>query len=196
MRPHHTKADRPKQPKQTDNSHIQGTKDSPVDLLVQLPRTEIGTEAGRKDSKVQSRVVVVDICDTAHGDEGKVVQEPTDDGIDPGVVDLVDVGGLEVFVAALPADEVPDYHKSEDTEGSGGAPVDNGVTKEEVLDDWTGMLAFRNCMKSVWKTDCHRSSRTCGDRHEGRAIATTWRLGRPACQGLGRARCWMSSWRR
>jgi hypothetical protein len=107
---HHTKADRPEQPKQSDNHHIQGTKDGPVDLLVQLPCAPISTEAGREDSKVQSRVVVVNVGNTTHGNERSVVQEPANDGVEPRVVDLVDVRRLEVFVATLPADKVPDYN--------------------------------------------------------------------------------------
>ena len=136
MRTHHTEANRPKQPEEPDNGDVKGTKDGPVDLLVQLARAPVDAEASGKDGEVQSRVVVVDVGDTAHGDEWKIVQEPSDDGVEAGVVDLVNVGGLEVFVAALPTDEVPDYHEGEDTERGGGAPVDDWVTKEEVLDDW------------------------------------------------------------
>jgi hypothetical protein len=50
-------------------------------------------------------------------------------------VDLIDVGGLQVVVAALPADEVPEEHKAEDTETGGAAPVDGRVAEEEVFDD-------------------------------------------------------------
>jgi hypothetical protein len=63
------------------------------------------------------------------------VQEPPDNGVETGVVELIDVGLLEVIVAALPADEVPEDHKGEDAEGGGAAPVDGGVAEEEILYD-------------------------------------------------------------
>jgi hypothetical protein len=54
-------------------------------------------------------------------------------------VDVVDVGGLELVVAALPADEVPEAEEAEDAERGGRGPVDEGVAEEEVLDDcWEG----------------------------------------------------------
>lgn len=103
----HTKADSPEQPKQADNQHIQGAEKHPVDLPVEPARAPVQTEARGQDGKVQRGVVVVDVSDAPHGYEGEVVQEPADDGVHAGVVDLVDVGLLEVRVAALPADQVP-----------------------------------------------------------------------------------------
>jgi len=77
----------------------------------------------------------MDVCDTAHGYKGEVVQEPAHNRIETRVVDVVDIDGLQVVVATLPADEVPDDHQSEDTEGCGGAPVHGRITEKEVLND-------------------------------------------------------------
>ena len=63
------------------------------------------------------------------------MQEPSDNGIETGVVDLIDVGLLKIIVAALPANEVPENHKGEDAEGGSAAPVDGGVAEEKVLYD-------------------------------------------------------------
>lgn len=54
---------------------------------------------------------------------------------------MVYVNGLKIVVAALPADKVPGNIECEYTERGGGAPVDNGVTEEEVFD---------NCIRLVY----------------------------------------------
>lgn len=79
---------------------------------------------------------MVNISDTTHGHEGKVMQNPADDGVNAGVVDLVDLGLLEVGVATLPTDNVVDDDKTEDSKTGCAAPVDKWVTKKEVLDDY------------------------------------------------------------
>ncbi len=70
---------------------------------------------------------MVDVSDAGHGDKGQVVQEPADDGVDAGVVDLVNFEGAQVDVAALEADEVEGEEEGEEDEGKGGGPVDEGV---------------------------------------------------------------------
>lgn len=134
-RAHHSKADSPEQPEQTDNRDVQRTVQHPVDLLVQLARCPIHAETRSQDSKVQSWVVVVNICDTTHGDERNVVQKPADNRVQTRVVNMVNIGRLEVVVTTLPAYEIPGDVKGEDTERGRGAPVDERVTEEEVLDD-------------------------------------------------------------
>lgn len=49
---------------------------------------------------------MVDVGDAGHGDEGQVVQEPADQGVETGVVEVVEFELGQVAVAALPADEV------------------------------------------------------------------------------------------
>ena len=63
------------------------------------------------------------------------MEDPTDDRVDSGVVDLVDLALLEVVVASLPTDNVPDDNQAKDTQTGCAAPVDEGVTQQEVLDD-------------------------------------------------------------
>lgn len=62
---------------------------------------------------------MVDIGDTTHEDEGEVVQEPANDGVDTGVVDVVHVVLSQVGVATLPADQVEDEEETEEGDGEG-----------------------------------------------------------------------------
>ena len=50
---------------------------------------------------------MVDIGDSCHCDEWEVVEEPSNDWVNTRVVDLVDLGLVEIDEAALPADEIP-----------------------------------------------------------------------------------------
>jgi hypothetical protein len=79
---------------------------------------------------------MMDVSDTAHGNERNVVKYPTDDWINTRVVDLVHVGLLQVVVAALPAHGVPENDESKYAKTGSAAPVNEGVTKEEVLDNF------------------------------------------------------------
>jgi hypothetical protein len=78
---------------------------------------------------------MVNICDTAHGHERDVVQYPSDDGVDTGVVNLVHVGLLQVVVTTLPADGVKEDEENKDAKTSGTTPIDERVAQKEVLDD-------------------------------------------------------------
>lgn len=131
----HTEADCPEQDEQTNDSRIQNTVDGPVDLLAKWSRDPINAEAGNQDGKPKSGIVVMDVGDTAHSDEGNVVKEPTNDGVDGGVVDVVNVVRFEVAVATLPADCVPCNYEGKDSQAGRATPVDNGVTEEEILDN-------------------------------------------------------------
>lgn len=75
------------------------------------------------------------VRDAGHGDKREVVQDPADDGVEASVVDLIDFRGLEFFITALPAHEVPAGEEAEDDQGQGAAPVNEGVAEEEVFDD-------------------------------------------------------------
>lgn len=63
------------------------------------------------------------------------MKEPAYNGIQSGIVDLIDLRRFELVVPALPADEIPCDRRAKDTEGEGAAPIDYGVAEEEVLDD-------------------------------------------------------------
>ena len=110
----HAKHDGTEEDKQADDGAVQDRVDAPSDLLVQCLRGPIQAEAGGQDGEVEGRIVVVHIRDSGHGDEGKVVQEPADGGIDAGVVDLVDIGLAQLLVASLPADQVPQHEETGD----------------------------------------------------------------------------------
>lgn len=79
---------------------------------------------------------MVDVGDTCHGDERIVVEEPANDRIDTRVVELVDLPLLEIGVAALPANEIPDDHESNDAERGCRAPVDDWIAEKEILHDF------------------------------------------------------------
>lgn len=190
----HAEADCSEQPVETDDDGVKNGKDSPLDLLIQSSRYPIHTEAHDDNCEPESRVVVVNVRDTTHGNKWEVVQNPTDDGIDTRVVNLVDVGLLQVGVATLPAHGVEDDDETEDAETGGTSPVDEWITEKEVFDD-CHLLDTRQKW-NVEVTYYHRSNHTYGDRHSGEAIARKMRQDHPACQGRVRGRCWRSSWRR
>ena len=105
-----------------------------------------------QDGKVQSRVlrlrsacvnltnqpthVVMHISNPSHGNERHVVKEPAKHGIQTTVVDLINVVLLQLVKATLPAHQVPSHEKAGDTETSRRCPVDNGIAKEKVFDDY------------------------------------------------------------
>ena len=78
---------------------------------------------------------MMDVGDTSHGHEGNVVEEPTEDWVQGSVMDLINVDLFEFRVATLPANEVPEDHERNDTEGGGGSPVHERVAEEEVFYD-------------------------------------------------------------
>lgn len=58
---------------------------------------------------------MVDVCDTGHDDEWQVMQEPSDDWVKPGVVDMIDLRLAELLEAALPSDEIPGDSESDES---------------------------------------------------------------------------------
>jgi hypothetical protein len=135
IRADHAPGDRHEEDVQADGGRVQHAVEDVLHALDLVPQDPVGDEAEGEDREVERRIVVVDVGDARHGHEGEVVQDPADDGVETRVVDVVDVGRLELVVAALPADEVPDHEEAEGAQGGGGAPVDEGVAEEEVLDD-------------------------------------------------------------
>lgn len=131
----HTEADGAESVEETDSGSIHGEVESEVEGLGETAGHPVEAEAHAENGKVESGVVVVDVGDTGHGDEGEVVQEPADDGVDAGVVNVVNVVLAELVVAALPADGVPCDDQSEQSERGGAAPVHERVAEEEVLDN-------------------------------------------------------------
>jgi hypothetical protein len=131
----HSPGDGHEQDVQPNSRRIQETVDSDLQVLILALEHPVCNEAKGKDGEVESRIVVVDIGDTSHSHEGTVVQEPSDHGVDTGVVDLVDVYLLELSITTLPAYEIPCDHECQDTKGSGRTPVDERVAEEEIFDN-------------------------------------------------------------
>ena len=134
VRTHHSPADGHEEGVKPDNRRIKDTIANALGKLAPGSEEPVGKEAEREDGKVESRVVVMDVGDTAHDDEGQIVEEPSDDRVDSGVVDLVNAVLVELVVTTLPAESVPDNEKAKDAETGSGAPVDERVAKQEILD--------------------------------------------------------------
>jgi hypothetical protein len=110
----HTERNGPEQPVEANDNGIQDCEDGPLYLLAELPCGEVEAEAHDDDGKPQGGVVVVNIGDTTHGDKRCVVKGPADDGVDTGVVKLINLRLREIVVAPLPADQVEDDEETED----------------------------------------------------------------------------------
>lgn len=134
VRANHAPADGHEEDVKPNNSRIEDTIANALGELALGPEEPIGKEAEGEDGEVKRRVVVMDVGDTAHDDEGQVVKEPADDRVDTSVVDLVNAVLVELLVATLPAESVPNDEKAKDAETGSGAPVDKRVAKQEVLD--------------------------------------------------------------
>ncbi len=104
----HTPRNRHKQDVQSNDHGIENTIDNDLHSLAAVSEHPVGAETVSKDGKVQGWVIVMDIGDSGHDDERKVVQEPSDDWVDTGVMNLVNLRLLELVVATLPAKQVPE----------------------------------------------------------------------------------------
>lgn len=105
--PDHSPGDGHEQDVEADNRGVKDTVNGELDRLWSSPENPIGAETESEDGKVQRRVVVVDIGDSCHGNEWEVVEEPSNDWVNTRVVNLVNLGLVEIDEAALPADEIP-----------------------------------------------------------------------------------------
>jgi hypothetical protein len=132
----HTKADRPEEPVEEDDGGVHDAEDRPFDPLVQAPSCKVDTATHNDDCKPQSRIVVMDIGYTTHSNEREVMQHPPDDGVEAGVVELIDFRLLQVVVAALPAHGVEEHEQYVDSKAGGADPVDERVAEKEVFYDW------------------------------------------------------------
>lgn len=78
----HAKADSPEQPVEANDDHVQGCEDTPLDFLVQSASHPVHTESHHDDGEPQSWVVMMHVCNAAHGNERNVVEYPADNWID------------------------------------------------------------------------------------------------------------------
>lgn len=131
----HTEGDSSEHPEQSNDNSVEDGVDSVLHSARETARNPVSAESEAENSEVKSGVVVVDIGDTTHGHEGCVMQNPADNGVDTGVVDLVNILLGQLGVTALPANQVVGDKKAESGDRSSTGPVDEGVTEEEVLDN-------------------------------------------------------------
>lgn len=131
----HTPTDGDEQDVKSNNDSVQGAIDDALHDSIAVPQNPVDKETQGEDGKVQSRIIVVNVGDTRHDDKGKVVQEPADDGVDAGVVDLINLKVAELLEPALPSHNVPCHNSGDKAERGGGDPVDERVAKKEVLDN-------------------------------------------------------------
>lgn len=131
----HSEGDSPEEPVETNDQSVQESEDCPLVLLLQASCGPVQTETHDNDGKPQCWVVVMDICNATHGNERNVVQDPSNGRIDCRVMDLVNIGLLQIVVSTLPAYDVENHDEAKDTKTGSTAPVDCRVSKEKVLDD-------------------------------------------------------------
>lgn len=135
IRSYHTPRNGYEEDIETDGGCVQKAIDSELNILDLVLERPVRDEAEGQDGEVQCRVIVVDIGNTSHGNEWQVMQKPSNDGVETGIMDLVEVRLLELIVAALPADEIPCNHEAENAEGCGREPIDEWISEKEVLDN-------------------------------------------------------------
>lgn len=132
----HAESDGAEVDEKSEGDSVEDAVDGPLDLCARVPGEPIDQEREGKDSKVEGREVMVNVCDTSHGNEWEVVEEPADDGVDSRVVNLVDFRRLELHISTLPTNKVPSDDEADTDERGGGRPVDEGVAQEEVFDGY------------------------------------------------------------
>lgn len=91
-------------------------------------------EAGNGDS-----YIVMHVSHTRHRDKGNVMQDPADERIKPGVMDLVNVTLLKFVISPLPSNQIPSNQCYHYTKTCGRSPVYDRVTQQEI---------FHNLMKN------------------------------------------------
>lgn len=131
----HAEDESTEQHKQADRDCIQRRIYNSLECRAQLLRRPIDNKSSGQDGEVERRIIMVDVGDASHGDEGEVVEEPADDGVQTRDADMVNVFGRQLVVATLPTNKVPDENQAEDAKRGRAAPVDEWITEEEIFDD-------------------------------------------------------------
>lgn len=100
----HSKADGSEHPVKSDDDSVQRKVDTDLHILVQLRGRPIHNKAQHQDGEPKGRIVMMDISNTTHQNKGQVVEEPSNDWVETGVVDLIEIiWVLDVFITTLPA---------------------------------------------------------------------------------------------
>ncbi len=68
------------------------------------------------------------ICHSSHRHKRQIMKKPSCHGIQSAVMDLIDITGLKLIVSSLPADEVPEYQQTENSQRGGRRPVNEGIS--------------------------------------------------------------------
>jgi hypothetical protein len=131
----HAKRNGAEQDKETDGDRVNQAVQDVADFLGDSLAKMVEQEPEHQDGEVERGVVVVDVSDTAHGNEREEMEDPADEGVDARVVELVNLILAKVVVTALPPDKVNDHRGHKQSQTCGGSPVDERVTQQEVLDD-------------------------------------------------------------
>lgn len=131
----HSPADGDEDDVEADNNGVQQAINGALQGRVAVAHRPVNEETESQDGKVESRVIVMDVGYARHDNKRQIVKEPADHRVDAGVVNLINLLVVQVFAAALPAQDVPGDDQAYESESSSGAEVDKRVTKKEVLDN-------------------------------------------------------------
>lgn len=131
----HSPADGDEVDVKTNDGGVEDAINNSLDCRLAVASEPVNQEAKGKDGKVESGIVVMHIGDTGHNNKGKIVEEPSGNGVQRRIVDVVNLLLAEVAETSLPAENVPDNDEANHSKRSGGTPVDQRITKEEVLDN-------------------------------------------------------------
>jgi hypothetical protein len=144
----HSERDSPEVNERRCNGDVGDSKDDPPRFGTEIAREVVEEEALGKDGKVQCWKVMMNVQHTkfqmrfcregrglpAHDEEGNVMQCPADEGVQAGVVDMVEVGWCKIDIMPLPTEEVNETDDGEDNNARGRRPNVDGIAEKEVFD--------------------------------------------------------------
>lgn len=78
---------------------------------------------------------MVDVGDSSHDDERKVMKEPSQNGVKTRVVDLVNIVLGQIIKSSSPSKNVPNSNQADGTQRSRRSPVDERIAEKEVFDN-------------------------------------------------------------
>lgn len=131
----HTERDWNEENEYGNDDSVGNSINSPRDLAWKLLRKEVEEEAKDEDGKVESRVVMMDVGNSAHHDEWNVMERPSDQWVESVVVPLINIIVGEILATSLPSKEIEDKSETKHSQCGSGSPVDDWVTQQEVLDN-------------------------------------------------------------
>lgn len=121
--------------KQASDDQVQEDIDERDGFGVEFLGKPVNAESKSQDGIIESWIIVVNICHTCHDNKWKIVENPANNRIQPGIMDMVNVGLAEVFIASLPADKVPKDQDTKHAQAGSAAPVNRRVSEEVVFNN-------------------------------------------------------------